>query len=175
MSVFASFLCTNIALSSAQHAHYHQWIHHASRRAVSLSSTASTAPTSTSSVAVAELDSSPNPSPSSVAASSAPSGTSGTAPSSAVSGSTSSSSLTPKGNKAGLGGFPKIQVNNEAALDQYAPYVSWYSDYWPNTTDYTSGTYTVKGIGMVSPQNPIPSPLAHHPPSTTPPNPPSKH
>ena len=173
MSIFASILCTNIALSSAQHAHYQQWNHHASRGAVSPRSTASTAPTSTPSVAIAELDSSPNPS--SVAASIAPSGTSGTAPSSAVSGSISSSSLTPKGNKAGLGGFPKIQINNKAALDQYAPYVSWYSDYWPNTTDYTSGTYTIKGIGMVSSQIPTPSPFARPPPSITPPYPPSRH
>ena len=173
MSIFASILCINVALSRARHAHAHQWNHHASRGTVSLSSSASTAPTSTPSVAVAELDSSPNPS--SITASSASSGTSGNAPSSAVSGSTSSSSLTPNGNKAGLGGFPKIQINNKAALDQYAPYISWYSDYWPNTTDYTSGTYTIKGIGMVSSQNPTPSPLAHPPPSTTPPYPPSKH
>ncbi|KAM0803714.1 glycosyl hydrolase catalytic core-domain-containing protein [Usnea florida] len=147
MSIFPSILCINVAFSSAQYAHYHQWNHHASRGPVSLSSTASTAPSSTPSVAVAELDSSP--SYSSVAASSAPSGTSGTASSSAANGSTSTSSLTPKGNKAGLGGFPDIQINNKAALDQYAPYISWYSDYWPNTTDYPSGQYTIKGIGML--------------------------
>ncbi|KAF6241884.1 hypothetical protein HO173_000596 [Letharia columbiana] len=122
---------------------------------MSSSSTTLTAPTSTPSIAVAELDSSPNASP--VAASSASSSTSSTAVASTgsgtgtdgSSGATASSSITPNGIKAGVAGFPDIVNTNKAALDQYAPYISWYSDYWPNTTDFTSGTKTVKGIGML--------------------------
>lgn len=160
LSAYASVLCTIATLSSAQHPHYHQWNHNGPAGAVSASSIASiapssTAPTSTPSVAVAELDSSPDASLG--VASSAPSSTSGTAANPAVSGTgsstgaTSSSSISPSGIKAGVAGFPKIQITNKAALDQYAPYISWYSDYWPNTTDFPSGTKTVKGIGMVSP------------------------
>ena len=154
---YASVLCMIAALSNAQHPHFHQWNHCGPPGAVSQSSIASTAPTSTPSVAVAELDSSPDPS--AVAASSA-SSTGNTASSAAVSGTgsssgaASSSSLTPNGKKAGVAGFPQIQITNKAALGQYAPYISWYSDYWPNTTDFTSGGTTVKGIGMVSSQSP---------------------
>ena len=156
LSAYASVLCTIAALSNAQRPHYHQWNHYAPPGAVSLSSTASTAPSATASVAAVELDSSSDPSP--VAGSSVSSSISGTAPSSAVSGtgsssdSISSSGLTPNNNKAGVAGFKNIQITYKAALAQYAPYISWYSDYWPNTPDFPSGDYTVKGIGMVSPQ-----------------------
>lgn len=155
LSAYASVICTIATLSNAQHPRFHQW-NHGFPGAVSPSSTASIAPISTPSVAIAELDKSPDPSP--VAASSASRSKSSTAPSSAVggtssrSGATSSSNITPNGIKAGVAGFPGIQITNKAALGQYAPYISWYSDYWPNTTDFTSGGKTVKGIGMVSPR-----------------------
>lgn len=154
LSAYASVLCTITAFSNAQHPHYHQWNHHGTPGAVSLSSSASTAPAATATVAVTELDSSGDSSP--VAGSSASSSISDTAPSSAVSGTgissadTSSSSITPNNKKAGVAGFKDIQITNKAALAQYAPYISWYSDYWPNTPDFPSGTVTVKGIGMVS-------------------------
>ena len=158
LSAYASVLCAIAALSNAQHPHYHQWNHYAAPGAppgaVSLSSTASTAPSATASVAVAELDSISDPSP--VAGSSVSSSISDTSPSSAVSStgstsdSTSSSSITPNNKKAGVAGFKNIQINNKEALGLYAPYVSWYSDYWPNTPDFINGSHTVKGIGMVS-------------------------
>ena len=154
LAAYASILCTIAALSSAQHPHFHQWDYYHAPPAAPPSSTASIAPTSTQSVAVVELNASTGPSP--VAASSASSSSSDTAPSSAVSdtgsssGGASSSSITPNGIKAGVAGFPQIQITNKAALAQYAPYISWYSDYWPNTTDFTSGANTTKGIGMVS-------------------------
>lgn len=158
LSAYASVLCTIAALSNAQHPHYHQWNHYGPPGvgAASLSSTASTAPSATASVAVVDLESSSDPSP--VAGSSVSSSIAGSAPSSAVSStdsssdSTSSSSITPGTKKAGVAGFKNIQINNKAALTQYAPYISWYSDYWPNTPDFPSGAVTVKGIGMVSSQ-----------------------
>lgn len=160
LSAYASVLCTIATLSSAQHPHFHQWNHNGPAGAALPSSTASIAPSSTvsvstPSVAVAELDSSPISSI--VVAGSASSSTSSIAANSAVSGTgsssgaTSSSSISPNGIKAGVAGFPQIQITNKAALAQYADYISWYSDYWPNTTDFVSGTKTVKGIGMVSP------------------------
>lgn len=159
LSAYASVLCTIATLSSAQHPHFHQWNHNGPAGAASASSAASTiAPSSTASVstpsvAVAELDSSPISSI--VVAGSASSSTSSIAANSAVSGTgsssgaTSSSSISPNGIKAGVAGFPQIQITNKAALAQYADYISWYSDYWPNTTDFVSGTKTVKGIGML--------------------------
>ena len=155
---YASVLCMIVALSNAQHPHFHQWNYYAPPGLIPQSATASTAPISTSSVSVAELDSSPDPSP--IAASSASSSAVNTSPSSAVSdtgsssGTTSTSSLTPNGKKAGVAGFPQIQITNKAALGQYASYISWYSDYSPNTADFTSDGATVKGIGMVSTQSP---------------------
>ncbi|CAF9942971.1 MAG: hypothetical protein ALECFALPRED_010343 [Alectoria fallacina] len=152
---YASLLYTFAALSDAQHPHFHQWSHYGPPGAISpsptasSSSTASIAPTSIPSVAVAALVSSPDPSP--VVAGNASSNASSTAATSSTSdsGAISSSSITPNGNKAGVAGFPGIQITNKAALDRYAPFISWYSDYWPNTTDFNSAGKTVKGIGML--------------------------
>ncbi len=155
---YVSVLCMIVALSNAQHPHFHQWNHYTPPGVVPQIATASTAPISTASVLVAELDSSPDPSP--VAASSVSSSAVNTSPSSTVSdtgsssGTASTSSLTPNGKKAGVAGFPQIQITNKAALGQYASHISWYSDYWPNTPDFTSDGATVKGIGMVRTQNP---------------------
>lgn len=150
LSAYASVLCTIAALSNAQPPHFHQWNHYGPPGAVSPTSAASTisaaspASSSTASVAVVELDGSSEAS--SVVRSSASSTTSS---SGSVTAATSSSSITPKGLKAGIAGFPGIQVTNAAILDQFASYISWYSDYWPNTTDYTGNGSTLTGIGML--------------------------
>ncbi|KAK5111708.1 hypothetical protein LTR85_011753 [Meristemomyces frigidus] len=53
------------------------------------------------------------------------------------------SNLTPNGKKAGLSGY--IGIGDIAAFSDLAPYISWYSDYTPNTPDEQG----VMGIGML--------------------------
>jgi len=55
----------------------------------------------------------------------------------------SKKNLTPNGRKAGLSGF--VNIHYYPAFDQLAPYISWYSDYYPNTPDWSG----VKGVGML--------------------------
>jgi hypothetical protein len=54
-----------------------------------------------------------------------------------------SNHLTPKGGKAGLSGY--IGIQSTPAFAQFAPHISWYSDYTPNTPS----SHGVKGIGML--------------------------
>ena len=53
------------------------------------------------------------------------------------------SDLSPHGKKAGLSGYVGIQ--NTSAFKNFAPYISWYSDYTPNTPK----SHGVEGIGML--------------------------
>lgn len=55
----------------------------------------------------------------------------------------SKTNLTPNGKKAGLSGF--VNIDYYPAFKQLAPYISWYSDYYPNTPDSAG----VKGVGML--------------------------
>ena len=57
--------------------------------------------------------------------------------------STAASGLIPNGIKAGIAGFPGITARKD--WDLFTPYIGWYTDYWPNTTDSEG----VKGIPMV--------------------------
>ena len=49
----------------------------------------------------------------------------------------------PKGQKAGLSGY--VGVQSTSAFKEFAPHISWYSDYTPNTPH----SHGVKGIGML--------------------------
>ncbi|KAK4542456.1 hypothetical protein LTR36_006708 [Oleoguttula mirabilis] len=102
----------------------------------SSSSAATTLATSTS----VYSSSSAYSAPSSVASSS-----SAYSASSAVASSTgiTVNNLTPNGKKAGLSGYSGVQ--NIDGFSDLAPYISWYSDYLPNTPDEQG----VKGIGML--------------------------
>ena len=40
-----------------------------------------------------------------------------------------------------------VSITEKSSWSQFTPHIGWYSDYWPNTTDFGS----VKGIPMVSP------------------------
>lgn len=51
--------------------------------------------------------------------------------------------FTPKGKKAGLSGY--IGIEKKPAFKTLAPYISWYSDYAPNTPN----AHGVKGVGML--------------------------
>ncbi|KAI7303366.1 hypothetical protein KC315_g15728, partial [Hortaea werneckii] len=92
---------------------------------------------------------------SAASAASPPAYTSAASPSSYDSGSSTTSSspssgtgittnnLTPNGKKAGLSGY--IGIQEMQAFSELAPYISWYSDYAPDTPDAQG----VKGIGML--------------------------
>ncbi|KAI7459828.1 hypothetical protein KC351_g17531 [Hortaea werneckii] len=92
---------------------------------------------------------------SAASAASPPASTSAASPSSYDSGSSTTSSspssgtgittnnLTPNGKKAGLSGY--IGIQEMQAFSELAPYISWYSDYAPDTPDAQG----VKGIGML--------------------------
>lgn len=53
---------------------------------------------------------------------------------------------TTNGIKAGLSGYPKINLYSTEGMNAFAPYIGWYSDYTPSTPDYGK----VQGIPMVS-------------------------
>ena len=53
---------------------------------------------------------------------------------------------TVNGIKAGLSGYPKINLYSKPGMDAFAPHIGWYSDYTPSTPDYGK----VQGIPMVS-------------------------
>ena len=179
LSACTPVLCIIFALSNAQRSHLHHWNHYEPQVPTSLGSIVPTVSSPTPSISVRDLNSSPNSSP--VTASSASSSNTVNAPhstasdTSSSSGASSSSGITPNGIKAGLAGFPKIQTTNKAALDQFAPHISWYSDYWPNTTDFQSGVNNLKGIGMVRFQKPTHHSSNAHTFSATPSNTSIKH
>ena len=147
-SAWDFLFCIIATLSNTQHPYFHHWKPGKQPHPASL-------PQSLHfdlSVAVAKLDSSPYPS--FVATSSASSSASGIAPGSAAKSTHTSSDADPSPNskrhriKAGITGFPEIQLLKKAALEQVALHISWYSDY--EDTCFTGGGKSVEGVGMVS-------------------------
>ncbi|KAK5735727.1 hypothetical protein LTR17_007899 [Elasticomyces elasticus] len=99
-------------------------------------SSSEAAPSSTLVTSVSSAYSSPAPAPSSYASSAV----SSAAPASSG---ISSGNLTPNGKKAGLSGY--IGIQEKASFESLSQYISWYSDYTPNTPDVNG----VMGIGML--------------------------
>ncbi|KAK5109873.1 hypothetical protein LTR62_006480 [Meristemomyces frigidus] len=126
---------------------YHAWSHSSAAAPSSVAPAPSSyvAPTPSSYVAPAPSSYvAPSSSVSSAIASSSYSSIASSVSSSAPSASgISASNLTPNGKKRGLSGYVGIQSTD--AFKQYAPHISWYSDYTPNTPDAEG----VMGIGML--------------------------
>lgn len=151
--------------------HWHSWSHHTTasssseESSVSSSTTVPSVSTPASSSASSSADVSPIAYSSSTAAestlatsssayssaavytSSTPLVSSSSAPSTSSAAASSTGitvgNLTPNGKKAGLSGY--IGIGDISAFSDLAPYISWYSDYTPNTPDEQG----VMGIGML--------------------------
>lgn len=108
------------------------------------SSSSAAAPSSTLTTSVSSVASiAASSSPSSVAATSSYASSAASSSASASPSGVSSGNLTPNGKKAGLSGY--IGIQDKASFSALSPYISWYSDYTPNTPDVDG----VMGIGML--------------------------